>query len=213
MPNHKELLKIKKHLSDAQKALDTLSANTFAFDKHNELLEVTAIQFEIAVLEIRKLCEKNKLPVRETIPPGTFLHGREIYGEAEITDNGWLHIRLNTLLPSTKLIANSRYVSESITQLLNNFAAYGGTLPFFEKAFMAIIERCDFEGRRSFDNDNKAFASIINALKGRLFPDDDQFELSLGLFTELDNENACHVFVMNETEAGDFFDWRQENRP
>ena len=205
MPSHNDLLKMKSHLNDTQNALDYLSANAITFEKHNEILEAATVQFELAVLEFRKLCEKNKIPVWESVPPGKKLHSKEVYGEVELTDNGWLHIRLNTLLPGSRLIQNSRYISDSIMRLLDNFVAYGGTLPFFEKAFLAIIERCDFESRRSFDHDNKAFATVINALKGRLFADDDQFQLSLGLFTELDGENTCHVWVMPENEATDFF--------
>ena len=212
MPGHHDLIKMKKHLNDAQKALDYLTANDAADKKYNELLEVAAIHFELAVLDFRRLCEKNKMPACENTSSGTLLHSNEVYGEVEITDSGWLHIRLNTLLPGSRLIKNSRYVSDSVTRLLNNFVAYGGTLPFLEKAFLAIIERCDFDSRRSYDQDNKAFTPVVNALKGRLYADDDQFELSLGLFTELDSENACHIFVMAESEAGDFFDWRQNNK-
>ena len=82
--------------------------------------------------------------------------------------------------------------------MLNNFINYGGELPFYEKAFIAVIERCNLENRKSFDHDNKSFKAIQNALKGRLFADDNQFELSLGLFTELDDENACHIYVLPE---------------
>ena len=214
MPTHKDLIKMKTHLSNAQKALDYLSANAVTFEKHNEMSEAAAVQFELAVLDFRKLCEKNKMSIAENPPKASaLLHSKEIYGEIEITDHGWLHIRINTLLPNTKLIQNSRYISDSITRLLDNFVTYGGKLPFYEKAFLAIIERCDMTNRRSFDQDNKGYKSIQNALKGRLFSDDNQFELSLGLFTELDGENACHVYVMAESEAGDFFDWRQEYRP
>lgn len=56
---------------------------------------------------------------------------------------------------------------------------------FYDQAFLAIVEHCDVETCRAFDHDNKAFQSVINALKGRVFPDDNQFELSLGLFTRL----------------------------
>ena len=212
MPCNNDLLKMKKHLNDAQKALDYLSANAVTFEKHNGFSEVAAIQFELAVLDFRKLCEKNKIPVKEVLPTGTILHSNEIYGEAEITVNGWVHIRINTLLPGSRFIQNSRYISDSIGRLLDNFTAYGGKLPFYEKAFMAIVERCDFESRRSFDNDNKAFAPIINALKGRLFADDNQFELSLGLFTEFDSENACHIYITPENEAADFLFQRQEEK-
>lgn len=56
----------------------------------------------------------------------------------------------------------------------------------------------------AFDNDNKGFRGVINALKGRLFPDDNQFELALGLFTVMDEESCCHIYVAPFDEAGDF---------
>ena len=39
-------------------------------------------------------------------------------------------------------------------------------------------------------------------------PDDDRFEMSLGLFTEQRNESACHIFVLPDDEAGIFTDMR-----
>ncbi|MDD6236683.1 MAG: hypothetical protein PUB00_04815 [Clostridiales bacterium] len=68
----------------------------------------------------------------------------------------------------------------------------------------AIIEHCNFECSEGFDHDNKGFKAVQNALKGRLFPDDDQFELSLGLFTVLDPEMSCHIYIMPESDASDF---------
>ena len=210
MPNQKDLAQMKKHLHNAQKSLEYLTTNAVTFEKHNDMLEVAAIQFELAVLDFRKLCEKNKVPIKKIPGVAKILHSKEVYGEIEVTENGWLHIRINTLLPNSKRIENSRYISDSIIKLLDSFVNYGGTLPFFEKAFLAIIERCDLENRKSFDHDNKSYKSIQNVLKGRLFADDNQFELSLGLFTELDSENACHIYVMPENEAADFLYIRRE---
>ena len=66
------------------------------------------------------------------------------------------------------------------------------------------MEHCNFECSEVFDHDNKGFKAVQNALKGRLFPDDDQFELSLGLFTVLDSEMSCHIYIMPESDASDF---------
>ena len=59
-------------------------------------------------------------------------------------------------------------------------------------------------GCGAFDHDNKGFKAVVNALKGRLFYDDNQFELSLGLFTVQDEESCCHIYVLPFEEAGDF---------
>ena len=72
------------------------------------------------------------------------------------------------------------------------------------KAFAAIVEHRPDAGCGAFDHDNKGFKSVINALKGRLFPDDNQFELSLGMFTVRDEDACCHIYVLPFEEAGDF---------
>ena len=122
---HEDLTQMKKHLQNAQKILEHLTVNAVTFEKHNDMSEAAAIQFESAVLEFRKLCEKNKAliktPVGEALPAVTKLHREEVYGEVEITDGGWLQIRLNTLLPGSRFIQNSRYIADSIGRLLDNF--------------------------------------------------------------------------------------------
>ena len=210
MQKTEDIIKIQKHIRNAQKALDHIIINTVNADELNGMLEVVAVQYESAVLDVRRLCEKNKMPVKEAAPTTKTVHNKEIFGEVEILETGWVHIKLNTLLPNSKLIENSGYISDSIRRLLDGFRKSSSKLPFFNKAFVAVIERCNFEKRQVFDNDNKAVIPVINALKGNLFPDDNQYELSLGLFTELDNENCCHIYVMQENDAADFFYLRQE---
>ena len=200
-----DLLKIKKHVDEALKILEYFPMETMSSEKFNEQLEKVMIQFEYTTIELRRLCEENQMPVKHEKSNIKIYHAKEIYGSIEITDNGWLHICLNTLLPNCKSHTNSIYISDSITRLIDRFIRYGGALPFYEKAFLAIIERCNLENRKSFDHDNKGFKAIQNALKGRLFADDNQFSLSLGLFTEIDDEIACHIYVMPENETADFF--------
>lgn len=69
---------------------------------------------------------------------------------------------------------------------------------------MAIVEHCPVDCSGTFDNDNKGFRGAVNALKGRLFRDDNQFELALGLFTVIDEDTCCHIYVTPFDEAGDF---------
>jgi hypothetical protein len=196
--------KMQSRLDKAQKILDSLSTSTY-FSKYNELLEAAATQIELITLDVRKLCEKNKAAVKTPKPQGKICHSKEIFGEIELTDEGWVHIWLDTLLPSGKQMESTVYITDSISRLLDGFVQAGGQLPLFESAFLAIVERCDYVNRCSFDQDNKGFKSVQNALKGRLFADDNQFELSLGLFTELSDECACHIYILPQNAASDFF--------
>jgi hypothetical protein len=221
--NQYDLTQMKKHLHNARKALEYLSANDVTVEKQSSLLDAATAQFERAVLELRRLAERGRASPACPQPQASIFRGEEIYGEAQVTENGWLHIRLDTLLPASRLIEQSGrhpgsgchpgsgYVPDSIVRLLNRFAETGGEVPFYEKAFLAIIERCGPDERQSasvrhcYDHDNKSLSGVRNALKGRAFPDDDQFELSLGLFTEPGAEDACHIYVLPEWETADFF--------
>ena len=97
--------------------------------------------------------------------PESFL--TEISGSIDVTTEGWLYIRLNTLLPSCKYKV-SNYIGDTISRLLKS---YNLELPYFENAFMAVVEYCNLEKHNSLDNDNKAWKMIPNALKG-LFASD-----------------------------------------
>lgn len=98
----------------------------------------------------------------------------------------------------------TEYISDTISRLLNRFKDSGGDIPMFDKAFLAIAEHAPMEASGAFDHDNKGFKAVINALKGRLFPDDNQFEMSLGLFTAQDEDACCHIYGMPFESAGDF---------
>jgi hypothetical protein len=124
----------------------------------------------------------------------------DLAGGIEVTPGGWVHITLNALLPHCKY-KTSDYLKDTIIRLLD---CCGYELPKYENAFLAIVEHCGHDNRNAFDNDNKAWKQIPNALKGRLFPDDDQFHLSIGLFAELSPETACHIYVLPIENASDF---------
>ena len=47
--------------------------------------------------------------------------------------------------------------------------------------------------------------SISNAVKGRLFPDDDQYTLGLVLLSTRSSENVCHITILDRADAADFF--------
>lgn len=142
------------------------------------------------------------------LPPLRFgsahYHTEKIYGEVTRMDTGWMDIRLNALLPHCRVSGGTQYITDTIIRLLDAFQAAGGELPLWDKAFTAIVEHRLDAGCGAFDHDNKGFKAVANALKGRLFPDDNQFELSLGLFTVQDEESCCHIYVLPFGEAGDF---------
>lgn len=190
------------HLDAANKYLTELAKGYRSSEKQNTLLDATMKQVELCCIDMRNLCERTRPPI-----PLSFTRSynhKEIYGEVTQLDNGWLDIKLNALLPSCRMIGGTQYVFDTITRLLDNFKGMGGVLPCFEKAYMAIVEHCPFERTGTFDNDNKGFRGAINALKGRLFKDDNQFELALGMFTVLDEDICCHIYVLPFDEAGDF---------
>ena len=75
-----------------------------------------------------------------------------------------LHITLNTLLPHCRFKTPS-YLSDTITRLIEDHRASGGRIPFFRKAILIIDEHCNLKNRQVFDQDNKGWKAIPNALK------------------------------------------------
>ena len=132
----------------------------------------------------------------------------EVFGKISVTPEGWVHIKLNFLLPHCRMTGATQYVSDSILRLINDAESAGKNLPFFRKAFVGILEFSPGEAGDVFDHDNKGYKAVQNALKGRLFPDDDCFEMSLGLFTEQREESCCHIYVLPDDETGIFTDMR-----
>lgn len=124
-----------------------------------------------------------------------------ITGGIEVTTNGWLHIWLDTLLPHCRFGFASD-ISDAIQRLL---ISYDGVLPFFDYAFLIIDEHNELENRRVFDQDNKGWKAIPNALKGKIIADDNQDILSLCLLSKHSKETRCHIYVMPPEDAFGFF--------
>lgn len=195
-PIKKDIAGMKKRITAVDKCLDELWSGFHSAERTNTLLDVVMQQVELCCIEMRKTCEKIRPPISVANKhPGSTFH-EEIFGEIFVSSEKKIHIRLNALLPHCKFVGGTQYVSDSIIRLLNNFEAEGGKLPCYNKAFVAIVEHCSLSTASAFDNDNKGFKGVVNALKGRLFEDDNQFELSLGLFNVIDEETYCDIFVM-----------------
>lgn len=199
MTTEPELIRMKEQIENAGKNIEALIASARSPLKFNTLLDAAMQQMEVACIELRRIAEQ----IRPNEPPVTESGrtAKTIYGSITLTDEGWVHIKLNTLLPHYKVLGGTQYIADSLTRLLDRF---GQALPCFEKAFLGIVEHCSADCCEAFDSDNKGFKAVVNTLKGRLFPDDNQFELSLGLFTENDNTNCCHIYVLPASDAAKF---------
>ena len=172
-------------------------------DKLQKALEQTAAQFESAALEVRRLCERYSTGAggygsRPVLPP------MEIAGSVEMLGYSWVHITLNTLLPHCRF-QPPEWLSDTIRRLLDEYEAQGCKLPFFNRALLVIDEHTGTRGRHIFDQDNKGYKAVSNAIKGRLIPDDDQHTLGLALLSAESELDACHITLLDLSDAADFF--------
>ena len=166
-------------------------------------LEQTIGSFEAATVELRQLCERYMPPAGN---PGKkpAIPRREVTGSVELIEYHWLRIKINTLLPSAAY-QTPVWLSDTIRRLLDEYESGGHSLPYYRDALMVIEERSDIEGRRVFDQDNKGFKAVSNAIKGRLIPDDDQYTLGVALLSTRSSENACHITLLDSADTADYF--------
>lgn len=197
-----KLIEMQRQIDAASQAVDSLMKGYHSPDKTNALLDMAMQQMENSCITMRRICEQ----VRPQTPPrtGKNYYTKSLFGEITLMDTGWVHIKLNTLLPHYKALGGTQYITDCVTRLLDKLAREGGQLPVFSKAYVAIIDHCEVSRCDVFDDDNKSFRAVLNALKGRLYPDDNQFELSLGLFTKIDTDVSCHIYVLPEQDVTAF---------
>lgn len=198
----------KETLSDLQgdtiKIIQRLSRMLMS---NSQSANVIGRQMDEYLCELENLCVRSRTVVEKYRPPSVTEsinkvndNIENICGSIEVTGNGWLHITLHTLLPNCKYRI-SNYIGDTIGRLIQNC---GYKLPYFEKAFMAIVEYCNYENHNALDNDNKGWKMIPNALKGSVIEDDSQFVLSVGLFAEMSEDTRCEIYVM-PPEDGSLF--------
>lgn len=198
----------KKTLSDLQgdtvKVMQCLSRLLMS---NSQSANVIGRQMDEYLCELENLCVRSRTVIEKYRPFSAMKSVNEvndnienICGNVEVTENGWLHITLNTLLPNCKYRISS-YISDTISRLISSC---GYELPYFEKAFMAIVEYCNYENHNALDNDNKGWKMIPNALKGSVIEDDSQFVLSVGLFAKMSENIRCEIYVM-PPEDGSLF--------
>lgn len=174
-------------------------------------LERAAAQMEHGAVEMRALCAQYQPPV---LPVGQKpkLEPLEIAGHIERNEFGWLHICLNTLLPNCRF-ESPLWLTDTVTRLLDQFERRHGKFPVFEEALLVIDEYCDIASRQVYDQDNKGWKAISNAIKGRLVPDDDQYSLGVCLLSQRSSEQTCHIYILPASDAGDFFFMRADHYP
>lgn len=171
-----------------------------------EALEQTAARMEQGTVHLRALCE-SCLPPVPAVGQKPALSPLDAAGKVEVNEFGWLHIQLNTLLPHCRY-QTSDWLSDTIRRLLDEYEAGGSELPFFKEAVLVIDEHCAVKGRHIFDQDNKGYKAVSNAIKGRLIPDDDQHTLALALLSTRSELDVCHITLLDMVDVADFFAYR-----
>lgn len=173
-------------------------------NKMQKTLEQTMEHFEHAALELRRLCEQYS-PGVGGFAKKNVLPAMDVTGSVEEFGYGWLQITLNTLLPHCRY-QSPNWLSDTISRLLDSYEACGKKLPFYRRALLVIDEHTAIEGRHIFDQDNKGWKAVSNAIKGRLIPDDDQHTLAVALFSaKTRGQECCHITVLPQADAHDFF--------
>lgn len=175
-------------------------------EKLQQTLEQTMENFERSTLELRRLCEQYSPGVggygnRARVP------AREVTGYVEMLCEDWLHIRLNTLLPHCRFQPPG-WLTDTIRRLLDHYETQGKILPRYKRALLVIDEHSSIGGRHVFDQDNKGWKAVSNALKGRVIEDDDQYTLNVALMSKMSKKAVCHITLLEQRDAADFFSLR-----
>ena len=199
-----ELKKIDGFLAEAMVWADTtLPDNKDGFvqmERLNDALERAAILSRNTLERLRP-----RVDFPQSGKPA--LPEQPVYGTIRLFNGYWLHIRMETLLPHCRFQVPA-YLGDTLARLLDGFVKNGARLPYYNKALLVIDEHCDCRSRTVYDQDNKGWKAVSNALKGRLFPDDDQFTLGVALLSSKSNTPHCNIYVLPAEDAEAFFNLR-----
>lgn len=201
------MLELRNTLNDLQNdAISILRQLSGMLMANQENGRLGAKRIDTYLCELENLCVKSRMLLDRYRPQElspaypVSCDSLNVAGNLEITNEGWVHITLNTLLPNCRHRV-SNYVGDTIGRLIKNS---GYSLPYFDKAFLAIVEYCNHENHNALDSDNKGWKMIPNALKGSIIEDDSQFVLSIGLFSELSEDIRCEIYVMPYEDSSIF---------
>ncbi|MCL1835855.1 MAG: hypothetical protein FWG48_06795 [Oscillospiraceae bacterium] len=210
-----DLKKLQEITFEAYKAsgalMATLSSGSADLNGAAASLERVSEQYEAGAVALRNICDKRlPRPRHENTKPAA--PRIDLAGKVDVNEYGWLHIELNALLPNCRY-KTPDYLADTVTRLLDDFERRGRRLPRYDRAMLIIDEHCDIDSRQVFDQDNKGWKAIPNALKNRVIKDDDQFSLSVALISTRSKTIACHIYLIPQGEAGDFFCLKADNCP
>ena len=208
----KDMKRIQKLVGSAYSKTGSLLAladgGQLSRKKLEQTLEQTAGFFEKAALEIRQLCERYAL--------GSFSFGRKPSaplemptGHVNLAGCGWVHIQLDTLLPHCRY-ESPAWLTDTIRYMLTQYMTVTNFPLRFKRMLLVIDEHSSIPGRHVYDQDNKGWKAVSNALKGLVIEDDDQYHLSVVLLSQQSCENVCHISLVLPESAEDFFHMRQK---
>ena len=207
-----ETKKIQSVIAKASQKAGALSALSdgckMSREKLQLTLEETAYFFESATLYLRALCE--------TQMSGAGGYGRRDglefqlpSGHIEIAGAGWVHMQLDTLLPHCRYMP-ATWLTDTVRQLLTAYMQRTNFRLHFKQMLLVIDEHSDVDGRHVFDQDNKGWKAVSNALKGLVIDDDDQYHLSVHMMSSRSAENVCHISLVLPESADEFFQYHQK---
>ena len=208
----KEMKKIQSVVSRALQKANTLTAladgGKMSREKLQLTLEETAYFFEAATLYLRQICEAQM--------PGVGGYGRRDglafqlpSGHIEIAGAGWVHMQIDTLLPHCRYMP-ATWLTDTVRQLLTAYMQRTNFRLHFKQMLLVIDEHSDVDGRHVFDQDNKGWKAVSNALKGLVIDDDDQYHLSVHMMSSRSAENVCHISLVLPESAEEFFQFHQK---
>lgn len=207
-----DLLQIQNYIAKAFTATGKLvsMANAEQVNPTKQLRELADVSsyFEHATLEVRHLCEQHSYMYPLAHKQGESVPIYEIAGTVNLLSERWLHIRMECLLPHCQYHAPS-YLSDTLRRLLDDFQReHKAEIPFFEHAVLIIDEHSNIANRQIYDQDNKGWKVVPNALKGRVIADDDQYHMDLVLLSKASDENVTHITILDFEDVADFFSLR-----
>ena len=130
-------------------------------------------------------------------------------GHIEIAGAGWVHMQIDTLLPHCRYMP-ATWLTDTVRQLLSAYMQHTNFRLHFKQMLLVIDEHSDVYGRHVFDQDNKGWKAVSNALKGLVIDDDDQYHLSVHMMSSRSAENVCHISLVLPESADEFFQYHQK---
>ena len=211
----KDMIQIQQLIANAFTDSGSLVAVSDGGQMSRERLQRTLEQvmdkMEQATLSMRLLCEKYSpgcggYGSRPTIP------AREVTGSVDRIGSAWLHITLRTLLPHCRF-QTPGWLVDTLRRLLDDYEAAGSVIPCYrEGAVLFLDEHSSMAKRQIYDQDNKGWKAVSNAIKGRLIPDDDQFSLGLVLLSVFSGENRCRITLLPAEDAAEYLTIRKKGQ-